>query len=147
LNLKARLNDDVKTALKGGEKARVGTLRLILAGIKQREVDERIELDDSQILAVLDKMMKQRRESADQYQKAGRDDLVQQETFELKVISTYLPQPLDEQEIDALITESINDAKATSMRDMGKVMSVLRPAVQGRVDMAALSAKIKALLS
>ena len=147
MNLKARLNDDVKTALKGGEKARVGTLRLILAGIKQREVDERIELDDSQILAVLDKMMKQRRESADQYQKAGRDDLVQQETFELKVISTYLPQPLDEQEIDALITESINDAKATSMRDMGKVMSVLRPAVQGRVDMAALSAKIKALLS
>ncbi len=147
MNLKARLNDDVKTALKGGEKARVGTLRLILAGIKQREVDERIELDDSQILAVLDKMMKQRRESADQYQKAGRDDLVQQETFELKVISTYLPQPLDEQEIDALITESINDAEATSMRDMGKVMSLLRPAVQGRVDMAALSAKIKALLS
>ena len=147
MNLKARLNEDVKTALKGGEKARVGTLRLILAGIKQREVDERIELDDSQILAVLDKMMKQRRESADQYQKAGRDDLVQQETFELKVISPYLPQPLDDQEIDALITESINDAEATSMRDMGKVMSLLRPAVQGRVDMAALSAKIKALLS
>jgi uncharacterized protein YqeY len=146
MTLKTRLNDDVKAALKSGDKPRVGTLRLILAGIKQREVDERIELDDDEIIVVLDKMAKQRRESMDLFGKAGRDDLVDQEALELKIIATYMPQPLAADEIEALIAKAISDTGAASIKDMGKVMALIRPAVQGRADMGALSAKIKALL-
>jgi uncharacterized protein YqeY len=141
--LKARIQDDVKTAMKAGDKRRVGALRLITAAIKQREVDERIELDDTQVLAVLDKMVKQRRESIAQYEKAGRDDLVDQEAFEVSLIQEYLPKPLSQSEIAAAIGEAIATTGATSVRDMGKIMALLKPQLQGRADIGAVSALVK----
>jgi len=137
----------MKSAMKAGDKSRLGVIRLILAAIKQREVDERIELDDTQTLVVLDKMLKQRRESLDQYQKAGRTDLADQEAFEIEVIQTYLPQPLDAAEIDALIGEALAETGATTLRDMGKVMALLKPRLQGRADMSQVSASIKQRLA
>jgi len=137
----------MKTALRAGDKRKLGVIRLINAAIKQREVDERIELDDDQVTTVLDKMAKQRRESLDQYQKAGRDDLAEQEKFELDVLHTYLPEQLDEAEIEALIEDAITVTAASSIKDMGKVMSRLKAKLAGRADMGAVSGKIKARLS
>jgi len=141
--LKAQIQSDMKTALKAGEKARLGVIRLILAAIKQREVDERIELDDSQVLAVLDKMLKQRRDSIEQFSAAGRKDLEDGERFEVEVIQGYLPAALSEAEISALVEAAIAQAGAAAMSDMGKVMAILRPQVQGRADMGAVSALVK----
>ncbi len=143
MSLKTQLNDDMKTAMKAGEKARVAVIRLALAAIKQREVDERIVLDDTQILAVLDKMIKQRRDSVQQYQAGNRQDLVDQETFEINILQTYLPQPLTSDEINALIAEAITTSGATSSRDMGKIMTLLKPKLQGRADMTAVSNLVK----
>lgn len=146
-SLKKRIEEDMKAALRAGDKRRLGAIRLILAAIKQREVDERIVLEDAQILAVLDKMAKQRRESVAQYQTAGRQDLVEQESFELEVIQGYMPAALSEAELDELINAAITETGASSIKDMGKVMGVLKPRVQGRADMGAVSARIKAILS
>jgi hypothetical protein len=144
--LKAQIQSDMKTAMKSGEKARLGAIRLILAAIKQREVDERIELDDDQVLVVLDKMLKQRRDSIQQYSAAGREDLADVERFEVEVIQTYLPTPLSESELAALLDAAIAESGAAAMSDMGKVMAILRPKVQGRADMAAVSGLVKGRL-
>lgn len=146
MSLKQHINDDMKAALRAGDKSRLGVVRLILAAIKQREVDERIELDDAQTLAVLEKMLKQRRDSVTQYDAAGRADLADGERFEIGVIEAYLPQPLGEDELDALIEAAIAETGATSMRDMGKVMALLKDRAAGRADFGALSARIKARL-
>ena len=141
--LKQRIQDDMKAAMKGGDKRRLGAVRLALAAIKQREVDERIELDDSQVLAVLDKMVKQRRDSIEQYQKAGRDELAEQEQYEIEVLQEYLPEALGEEEIAALVEEAIGESGASTMRDMGRVMGLLKPKLQGRADMGAVSALVR----
>ncbi|AKH21513.1 GatB/YqeY domain-containing protein [Sedimenticola thiotaurini] len=141
--LKQRIQDDMKSAMKGGDKARLGVIRLLMAAIKQREVDERVELDDEQILAVLDKMVKQRRDSISQYEQAGRAELAEQEAFEITVLQDYLPEALSEDEISNMISEVIQATGATSLRDMGKVMGQLKPKMQGRADMGAVSALIK----
>ncbi len=142
--LKDRIQDDMKAAMRARAKERLGAIRLILAAIKQREVDERITLSDGQTLAVLEKMIKQRRESLAQYQSAGRADLAAQEAFEIDLIQSYLPAPLTEAELETLIGEAIAATGAQSVRDMGKVMAILREQAQGRADMAAVSARIKA---
>jgi uncharacterized protein YqeY len=147
VSLKEQIQQDMKEAMRGGDKRRLGVIRLVMAAIKQREVDERIELDDTGITAVLDKMAKQRRESIAQYSKAGRDDLVDQENFELEVLKSYLPEQLGEAEIDAMIEATIQMTGAASVKDMGKVMGQLKPRLQGRADMGAVSARIKARLS
>ena len=147
MSLKEQLQQDMKEAMRGGDKRRLGAIRLVMAAIKQREVDERIELDDAAVTAVLDKMAKQRRESIAQYSKAGRDDLVDQENFELEVLKNYLPEQLGEAEIDAMIEATIQATGAASVKDMGKVMGQLKPKLQGRADMGAVSARIKARLS
>ena len=146
-SLKSRVTDDMKTAMRAGDKRRLGVIRLMLAAITQQEVDTREEQSDDQILAVLDKMTKQRRESLNQYQKAGRDDLAAQEKFELEVIQEYLPAALSQAEIDSLIDEAMTATGASAMKDMGKVMGMLKPKLQGRADMAAVSASIKSRLS
>ena len=145
--LKQRILDDVKAAMKGGDKPRLATLRLVTAAIKQREVDERIELDDAQVLAVLDKMVKQRRESIVQYEQAGRNELADQEKFEIAVLQDYLPEALSEDEILAMIDEVMAATGAASIKDMGKVMGQLKPKMQGRADMGQVSALIKQKLS
>jgi uncharacterized protein YqeY len=145
--LKDRITEDMKAAMRAGEKDRLGTIRLALAGIKQREVDERITLDDTQVLAVLDKMIKQRREAIAQFQTGGRADLVAKETAEIGVLQGYLPAQLSEVEIDQLIAESIAASGAASIKDMGKVMALVKPKAQGRADLGALSARIKQKLS
>ncbi len=147
MSLKEQLQQDMKQAMRGGEKRRLGAIRLVMAAIKQREVDERTELDDAAVTAVLDKMAKQRRESIAQYSKAGRDDLVEQENFELELLKSYLPEQLGEAEIDAMIEATIQSTGAASVKDMGKVMGQLKPKLQGRADMGAVSARIKARLS
>jgi hypothetical protein len=144
--LKARITEDMKTAMRGQDKPRLGVIRLMLAAIKQQEVDTRTELDDSTILAVLEKMLKQRRESLRQYTDAGRFDLANQEQFEIGIIQDYMPQALAADELDALIQQGIAETGATTMRDMGKVMNWLKPQVQGRTDMGQLSGLIKAKL-
>ena len=145
--LKDRLSNDTKAAMKSGDKPRLGTIRLISAAIKQREVDERIELDDDQVTAVLDKMAKQRRESIEQYQRAGREDLQAQEQFELDILKSYLPEQLDDAEIAAMVAAAIDQSAAASIKDMGKVMGLLKPQIQGRADMGAVSAQVKAALN
>ncbi len=137
----------MKTAMRAKDSARLGVIRLILAAVKQREVDERIELDDTQVLAVLDKMIKQRRDSIDQFGKAGRQDLVDKEQYEVGLIETYLPPRLDPAELTTLIDQAIADSGAASIKDMGKVMAVLRPQVQGRADVGAVSAEVRARLA
>ncbi len=141
--LKQRLVEDMKTAMKAGEKRRLGVIRLINAAIKQREVDERIELDDIQVLAVLDKMLKQRRDSITQYEAAKREDLAEQERYEIGVCQEYLPTALTADEIAALIEAAIVASGAVSLKDMGKVMAILKPQVQGRADVGAVSALVK----
>lgn len=145
--LKTRISEDMKAAMKAHDKPRLGVIRLILAAIKQQEVDTRLELDETAVLAVLDKMVKQRRESIRQYSDAGRTDLAEQENFELDIIQTYLPQQLGEDELLALIQQGIAESGAASVRDMGKVMSWIKPKVQGRTDMGKLSGMIKSRLS
>ncbi len=145
--LKSQIQTDMKTAMKAGDKPRLGVIRLILAAVKQREVDERIELDDSQVLAVLDKMVKQRRDSITQFSAAGRQDLADQEQFELEVIQGYLPAALSEAELSALLESALAETGAAAMSDMGKVMAVLRPQLQGRADMGAVSTLVKRRLA
>jgi len=145
--LSLRIREDMKLAMKAKEKEKLGVIRLILAAIKQKEVDERIELDDTQVLQLLDKMVKQRRDSIDAFDKAGRDDLSLVEQKEMLIIQDYLPQQLSESEIDQLIDQAIIDTAAQGMKDMGKVMGILRPQLQGRADVGAASGKIKAKLS
>ena len=145
--LKQRISDDMKTALKGGDKPRLATVRLILAALKQREIDERITLDDAQVLHVLEKMLKQRRDSVAQYEAAKREDLAGQERYEIGVIEGYLPTQLTDAELDALVAQCIADAGAASPRDMGKVMALLKERATGRADMGALSQRVKAKLA
>lgn len=137
----------MKSALRAKDTPRLGTLRLLLAAIKQREVDERIELDDTAIHAITEKLIKQRRDSISQFQAAGRTDLVNAEQAELAILQTYLPEPMTTAEVEAAIAVAISDACATSLRDMGKVMSLLKPRLAGRADMGQVSALIKARLS
>ena len=145
--LKTRINEDVKTAMRNKDKVLLGTLRLITAAIKQREVDERIELDDSQVLAVLEKMVKQRKDSIEQYTKAGRDDLKAVEEAELAIITAYLPEQLTTAEIETLVAEAVAATGASEMKDMGKVMGMLKPKLAGRADMGLVSSIIKKRLS
>jgi len=147
MSLKAQLTDDMKTAMKSGDKERLGVIRLINAAIKQREVDERIQLDDTQVLSVLEKMLKQRRDSVSQFQAAGRTDLADKETFEIGVIQSYMPAQLGAAEVDAIIAATIAEAGATGPKDMGKVMGLVRPKVAGKTDMGKLSEAIKANLA
>ena len=147
MSLKARLTDDMKAAMKGGEKDRLQVIRLANAAIKQREVDERITLDDAQVLAVLEKMVKQRRDSVQQYEAANREDLASVERYEISVIQTYLPQPLSEAEIEALVAQAIAESAAAGPQDMGKVIGLLKPRVAGRADMGALSGLVKKKLA
>jgi uncharacterized protein YqeY len=145
--IKERINHDLKEAMRAREKEKLGAMRLITAAIKQIEVDERIEVDEARMLVVLDKLAKQRHESITQFKKAGRDDLVAQEQFELDIITQYLPTPLSDLEITQLIDQAFSDTQASQMSDMGKVMAQLKPLMQGRADMAKVSALIKAKLS
>lgn len=145
--LQERIRNDMKTAMREKDKARLATIRLLMAAIKQREVDERIELDDGGVIGVIEKMVKQRRESVEQYRNAGRAELADQEQFEIGILADYLPPALDEAELDRLIGEAITATGAASMRDMGRVMSTLRSRVQGRADMADISRRVKARLS
>jgi uncharacterized protein len=147
MTLKQQLTEDMKTAMRSGEKHRLGVIRLMLAAVKQREVDERIELDDVQILATLEKMLKQRRDSVSQFDAASREDLSAIERAEMVVIETYLPTKLDEAEIDALIDAAIGETGASSARDMGKVVAAVKEKAAGRADMAVVSTKIKARLA
>jgi uncharacterized protein YqeY len=145
--LKDRIQEDMKSAMRARDKERLAAIRLILAAIKQREVDERIGLDDTQVVSVLERMCKQGRESISHYQQAGREDLAAKEAFEIEVIQAYMPQALSEAEIDTLITQAIAATGAQSVRDMGKVMSLLKSQVQGRANMGAVSALVKGRLS
>ncbi|HMV39430.1 MAG TPA: GatB/YqeY domain-containing protein [Plasticicumulans sp.] len=146
MSLKARLTEDMKDAMRAKDKDRLATIRLILAALKQREVDERIELDDTQVLAVLDKMLKQRRESIAQFESAGRTDLAEKEAAEAAIIQTYLPAALSPAELDALIDATITATGAAGVRDMGKVMAAIKAQAQGRADMSEVSARIRTRL-
>jgi len=146
MSLKDRITEDMKGAMRAKDSERLGTIRMITAAIKQREVDERISLDDAQVLAVLEKMIKTRKESIAQFQTGGRDDLVAKETKEIELLQTYMPAQLSDAELDALIAESIAQSGATSIKDMGKAMALLKQKAQGRADMGAVSGKLKAKL-
>jgi hypothetical protein len=145
--LKIRINDDVKTAMRSKDKERLGTLRLLTAAIKQIEVDQRIELDDDQVVAVLEKMLKQRKDSIEQFEKAGRTELAEIEIKETAILKEYMPVQLSDTEVDALILEAIASSGATEMKEMGKVMALLKPQLAGKADMGSVSAKIKAKLA
>jgi hypothetical protein len=146
-DLKGQIQEDMKTALRSADKRRLGALRLILAAIQQREVDERINLDAIQVVEVLQRMVKQRNDSLAQYQAAGRQDLADQEAFEIETIRSYMPAPLTPQEVASLVDDAIRTTGAATMKDIGKVMAALKPHVQGRTDMARLSALIKERLT
>ena len=143
VSLKQQLQDDMKAAMRAREKTRLGVIRLINAAIKQREIDERIELDDAQVLAALEKMVKQRRDSIAQYEKANRQELADVEVLEIQLIQAYLPEQLSTEEIQQLVDAAIQSTGAENMRDMGKIMGVLKPQLQGRADMSAVSKLIK----
>ena len=147
MSLQEQLKSELKTAMQAKDKARTGTIRLLMAEIKQKEVDTRTVLGDEEILAVLTKMVKQRKDSISQYEAAGRQDLADIEAAEIVVLQAFLPQPLSEAEIDTLIDNTVTQLAASGMQDMGKVMNALRPQFQGRADMGAVSAKIKARLA
>ncbi|WP_395770503.1 GatB/YqeY domain-containing protein [Arenimonas sp.] len=147
MTLKAQLTEDMKTAMKAGEKDRLGVIRLINAAIKQKEVDERIEMTDELVLAVLEKMLKQRKDSISQYEAAGRTDLADIEKFESGIIQAYLPQPLSQAEVEALVAKAIADTGADGPQAMGKVIAALKPQLAGRADMGAVSGMVKAALS
>lgn len=147
MSLKARIQEDVKAAMRAGDKARVGRLRTITAAIKQREVDSQKELDDSEVIEVLGKLVRQGREAEEQYREAGREELAERERADLEVLEGYLPEPLGEAELDAAVDEAIAETGAASKKDMGKVMGVLKPRLQGRADMSTVSARVKDRLS
>jgi len=147
MTLKERITDDMKAAMRSGEKERLGVIRMITSAIKQREVDERISLDDVQVLSVLEKMIKQRKESLVQFQAGNRQDLVDKESAEITLLQGYLPSQLSDADIDGLINDAIAASGAGSIKDMGKVMAIIKGKAQGRADMAAVGAKIKARLS
>ena len=147
MSLKARITDDMKTAMRAKETARLGTIRLLLAAIKQKEVDERTELDDPAISSIVEKLIKQRKDSISQFQAAGRDDLVKAEQAELAVLQAYLPEQLSAAEVEAAVTAAIAESGAASAKDMGKVMGILKPRLAGRADMGQVSALIKARLA
>ena len=147
MSLKARITEDMKSAMRAKETARLGAIRLLLAAIKQREVDERIELDDTQIIAAIDKMLKQRRDSISQFEAAGRQELADIEHFEISVLQTYMPAAATNEEIDALIAQAVADTGAADVKDMGKVMAVVKSKLAGRADMTQVSATIKAKLA
>ena len=146
-SLKEQITADMKSAMKNGDKGRLATIRLILAAVKQVEVDTREDVDDQSMLAILDKMAKQRRESISQFEQAEREDLVAKETQELNIITEFLPKALSEEEISELIDQAMQDTAASSMKDMGKVMGILKPQIQGRADMGKVSQLIKSRLS
>ena len=146
MSLKARITEDMKAAMRAGEKDRLSCIRMIQAGIKQREVDERVELGDAEVLSVIEKMIKQRKESVVQFEAGKRADLVAKESAEIALLTGYLPAQLGDAELATLIQEAVASTGASSMKDMGKVMAVLKPKVQGRADMGALSARIKSAL-
>lgn len=145
--LKARITEDMKTAMRAKDSARLGAIRLLQAAIKQREVDERIELDDTQVIEVIEKMLKQRRDSISQYEAANRQDLADAEKYEVAVLQDYLPQPLTPEEVSAILDQAVADTGANGMKDMGKVMAAVKPLMIGRADMAQISGQIKARLS
>ena len=147
LSLKAQITEDMKAAMRAKETDRLGTIRLLQAAIKQREVDERIELDDAAVLAVIDKMLKQRKESIAQYSEAGRDDLLAVEQAEVEIISSYMPEALPAEAVDAMVKECVAETGAGSIKDMGKVMAVLKPKLQGKADMAEVSKQVKSILA
>jgi len=147
VSLKARITEDMKTALRARDRVRLGAIRLLLAAIKQREVDERIELNDMQVTEAIEKMLKQRRDSISQYQAANRQDLVDVEEFEVKVLQEYLPQALTEDEVNALLEKVVVDTGAAGIKDMGRVMAAIKPLVLGRADMGKISGLIKTRLS
>jgi uncharacterized protein len=147
MSLKDRVTEDMKAAMRAKDSERLGTIRMITAAIKQREVDERITLDDTQVLSVIEKMIKTRKESVVQFKSGGRDDLVARETKEIELLQGYLPSQLSDGEVDALIGEAIAESGATSIKEMGKAMALLKQKAQGRTDMAAASAKLKSKLS
>lgn len=147
MSLKLQITDDVKLAMKAKDKPKLGVLRLITAAIKQVEVDQRIELSDEQVITVLEKMLKQRKDSIGQFEKAGRDDLKDIEVFEVGIIQNYMPEQLSEADITAMIVQAISDSGANSMKDMGKVMGQLKPKLSGRADMGNVSKMIKSKLS
>jgi len=142
-DLKLQILEQIKVAMRAKDRKRLGVLRLVSSAMKQREVDERIELTDIDVLAVLDKMVKQRRESLDQYNKAGREDLAAQESYELELLAEFLPEPLSADEMKALITQAISDTNASSIRDMGAVMANVKAAAEGRADMKLVSAAVR----
>lgn len=146
MSIKDTIQEDIKTAMKARDQERVSTIRFISAAIKQREVDERRELNDVEVLAILDKQAKQRRESIEQYEKNDRAELAEKEKAELAIIQTYLPEPINDAELEQLIKDAIVKTGAVEMKDMGKVMGILKPQIQGRVDMKAASSKIRSLL-
>ena len=146
MSLKERISDDMKAAMRAKESERLGTIRMLQAAIKQREVDERITLDDGQILSVIEKMLKTRKESVDQFKTAGRDDLVAKETSEIAQLQAYLPAQLSASELEAVIAAAVSSTGATSIKDMGKVMAIVKQQAAGRADMTAVSALIKAKL-
>jgi uncharacterized protein YqeY len=147
MSLKARIQEDMKSAMRAGEKEKLANIRMVMAAIKQREVDERIELDDAQVLSVIDKMSKQRRESIVQFKAGGRMDLVAKEEAELAQLSAYMPAQLGDAELDAMIVDAIATTGAASIKDMGKVMAAIKAKAAGRADMGAVGARIKARLS
>jgi uncharacterized protein YqeY len=147
MSLKSRIQEDVKSAMRAGEKNRLGTLRMLTAGIKQQEIDTRTELDDDAIIAVIEKMIKQRREAAEQYLAGDREDLALKEQSEASILREYLPAPLTEQEVEALIDDAISATGASTTRDIGKVMAVLKPKLLGRADVASVSGQVKARLA
>ena len=147
MSLKLKLTDDMKTAMKSGEKDRLLVIRLINAAIKQREVDERIQLDDTQVLAVLEKMLKQRKDSITQFEAAAREDLATIERYEVGIIQAYLPAQMTSEEVEALVLAAIHEAGATSAKDMGKVIALVKPRVAGRTDMGKLSELVKQKLA
>lgn len=147
MSLKDQILNDMKTAMRSGEKTRLGVIRLITSAIKQREVDERISLDDTAVMAILEKMIKQRRDSIAQFQAGGRPELAEVESSEIAILQAYLPEALSESELDAIILSAIGESGAAGIKDMGKVMALVKPKVQGRADMGAVSGKIKAKLA
>ncbi len=146
MDLKLRLQDDIKTAMRGGDKLGLITLRMFSAAIKQREIDERIVLDEAQVIAVVEKLIKQRREAATQYEAGNRSDLATKELAEITLLQAYLPEPLSEAELDTLIEGALAETGAASIKDMGRIMAALKPVIQGRADMAIVSARVKGRL-
>jgi uncharacterized protein len=147
MSLKARISEDMKAALRARETARLAALRLLLAAVKQREIDERIEIDDAGVIAVVDKLIKQRRDSVEQYTKANRQDLADAERFEIEVLNAFMPRQLSGDEVAALVKQALAETGAASAKDMGKVMAWLKPKMAGRADMTAVSAQVKAALA